>query len=47
MLGMHIPDLTAEQESAWEQIGVKIGQVCEDAKFDFQIDKRVDHKMYK
>ncbi len=47
VLGMHTPDLTAEQESVWEQIGIKIGQACDDAKFDFQIDERVDRKMFK
>ncbi len=39
VLGMDIPDLTTEQESTREQIGVRIGQVCDDAKFDFQIDE--------
>ncbi len=47
VLGMHIPDLTAEQESAQEQIGVRIGQACNNARFDFQIDKRIDKKTYK
>ncbi len=47
VLSLHIPELSADQQSWREQITVKIGHACDDAKFDFQIDERVDKKMYK
>ncbi len=39
VLSMHMPELDADQQSWREQIGMKIGQACDDAKFDFQIDE--------
>ncbi len=47
VLTKHIPELTSEQESMREQIGTSIWQACDNAKLDFQIEEKIDKKMFK
>ncbi len=41
------PHLNMMQQGWREQIGIRIAHKCEDAKLDFQLDKKVDKKTFK
>ncbi len=47
LLEVEQPDLNTCQQSWWESISTQIAHKCEDAKLDFQLDKRVDKKTFK
>ncbi len=47
VLSKHMPNFTSEQESMRAEISTRIGQACDNAKSDFQLDERIDKKMFK